>query len=220
LPLRDGYGVVIGSLHRYYPDPPEGYGDYYHANLDVLTPHGIYRCKIDVDGKDSAGVMWRVAELGQSDLNGVAKLPDGWHDLDSTRHSGALDYLRSPELNPGQSPSYVVVDPTLELVRRALGALHAPTWRRGSTEQALADIALLLEDQTRIFVFGEPFTRGRGVHNVHQNQGDPLDSEWSAENGIWQDGALVVRRKAGSLTAYLAKYPTQADRTDRHGHPA
>ncbi len=220
MPLRDGYGVVIGTLHRYYADPPEDYGEYYHANVEVLTPHGICRCKIDVDAKGGTGVMWRVVELGESDLAGVARLPDGWHSLDSTHHSGALDYLRSPLLNPELSPSYVVVDPPLELVRRTLRALHAPEWHRGTTAEALADLALLLEDQTRIFVFGEPFTHGHGVHNVHQNQGDPIDTEWSAENGVWQDGALVVRRKTGSLAAYLTKHPTQADRTDRHGHPA
>jgi Uncharacterized conserved protein (DUF2278) len=219
MPLRDGYGVVIGMLDRYYPDPPEDYGEYFHANVEVLTPHGIYRCKIDVDGRAGAGVVWRTVELGETDLNGVARLPDGWHNLDSTRHSGALDYLRSPILNPELSPSYVVVDPTIELVRRTLRSLKGPSWNRGTTAQALADLALLLENQTRIFVFGEPFTHGHGVHNVHQHQGDPPGTKWSAENGIWQDGVLVVRRTSGSFAAYLTKHPTQANRTDKHGRP-
>jgi uncharacterized protein YukJ len=73
---------------------------------------------------------------------------------------------------------------------------------------ALADLELLLSDQARLFVFGEPFERGRGVHNVHQNQGDPRSSVWSSENGIWQDGALVVRRRSGAFAAYLTKYGT------------
>jgi hypothetical protein len=220
MPLLDGYGVVIGALRRYYADPAEDYGDYYHANLDVVTPRGTYRCKLDVDGKTPHGLLWRVVELPGSSLSIVSGLSDGWHDLERRRGSGALDYIRSPELQPNGSPSYVVVDPTLELVRRVLGrAKAAAEWRRGTREEALADLTAILEGARRVYVYGEPFNRGRGVHNVHQNQGDPKESRWAYENGIWQDGAVVVERSDGTFAAYLTKYATQADRTDRHGHP-
>jgi hypothetical protein len=218
MPLLDGYGVLIGTLHHFTPDPVEGYGDYYHLNVDVLAPRGVYRCKVDLDAKTPAGLLWRVVELRASSLQSVRSLPDGWHDLERRRGSGALDYIRSQDLHPELSPSYAVIDPALEAIRRALRA--RPRWRRGTTQEVLADLTALLADSRRLFVFGEPFSRGRGVHNVHQNQGDPKGSKWAGENGIWQDGALIAERDSGALFAYLAKYATQADRTDKRGHPA
>jgi hypothetical protein len=32
MPLEDGYGVVIGTLHDYFRDPVNEFGQYYHAN--------------------------------------------------------------------------------------------------------------------------------------------------------------------------------------------
>jgi uncharacterized protein YukJ len=55
--------------------------------------------------------------------------------------------------------------------------------------------------------------------HIHQNQGDPLGSRWSAENGIWQDGATVVERDDGSYAAFCNKFRTQSDRTDDDGRP-
>ena len=85
--------------------------------------------------------------------------------------------------------------------------------------EALADLEPLLEVSQRIWVFGEPFQDGLGVHNIHQNQGDPLDSQWSAENGIWQDGATLVQRQDGSFALFCNKFVTQSVRTDENGKP-
>ncbi len=66
MPLNHGYGVIIGSLHSYYRDPVNDYGQYYHGNVEVQTPAARYKCTIDVDSKKLAnGVEWRVVEFGQ-----------------------------------------------------------------------------------------------------------------------------------------------------------
>ena len=49
MPLNHGYGVIIGSLHSYYRNPVNDYGQYYHGNVEVQTPAGRYKCAIDVD---------------------------------------------------------------------------------------------------------------------------------------------------------------------------
>ena len=78
MPLEDGYGVVIGTLHDYFRDPVNDFGQYYHANAIVQTPSGTYHCAIDVDSKGLPnGVEWRVVKLGKSDMRGVAALPHG-----------------------------------------------------------------------------------------------------------------------------------------------
>lgn len=208
MPLGSGYGVLVGTLHRYYRDPVEGYGDYYHANIDVLTPGGVYHCKLDVDEKSPGGVMWRVVEVSVPGLKEVASLPDGWHTLAPDPRSGALDYLRSPELDSEALPGQGLADSAPEAAGRGLGGRGHPRWSRGTTEDALADLERLLDDARRLFVFGEPFSHGRGVHNIHQNQGDPAGSIWWAENSVWQDGGLVVEREAGSFVAFLSRYAT------------
>lgn len=219
MPLDHGYGVVVGTLHQYYRDPVNNYGQYYHGNVDLLTPAGIYKCAIDVDSKMLPnGVEWRVVELGQSLLGGVAALPNGWSYLASTATSGALDYVRSPSLQPRLGCVFVVASPLLEWLRRVLEKNINP-WKSGTSIDALADLEPLLANPKRVYVFGEPFTTGLGVHNIHQNQGDPSGSQWWAENGIWQDGATLVERQDGTFAAFLNKFKTQAYRTDTQGHP-
>lgn len=217
--LDNGYGVVIGTLHSYYRDPVNNYGQYYHGNVKVQTPAGTYRCAIDVDSKLMPnGVEWRVVELGKSNLNGVRALPDGWHSLSSTPASGALDYIRSTEFRPRLGCFFVMFDPLLEALRNYLEANLNP-WKSGTSVDALADLEPLLQNPRRLYIFGEPFTTGLGVHNIHQNQGDPAGSRWWAENGIWQDGATLIQRQDDTVVAFLNKFKTQSYKTDDYGHP-
>lgn len=221
MPLDHGYGVVVGTLNRYYRDPVHNHGQCFHGNVEVRTPSGIYRCAIDVDSKSLPnGVEWRVVELGTSNLKGVATLPDGWHPLLSNSTSGALDYVPSSELHPRVGCVFVRYHSLLELLRRVLQAWMDPPWKQGTSIDALADLEPLLTNPKRLFIFGEPFTTGLGVHNVHQNQGDPAGSRWWAENGIWQDGATLVQRQDDSIAAFLNKFKTQSYTTDNNGHPA
>jgi uncharacterized protein YukJ len=73
-------------------------------------------------------------------------------------------------------------------------------------------------------VFGEPFTQGLGMHNIHQNQGDPAGSQWWDENGTWQDGAVAVAGPEpgpdATRAVFVSRFSTQASVTDDAGHPA
>jgi hypothetical protein len=140
------------------------FGQYYHANAIVRTPAGTYHCAIDVDSMGLPnGVEWRVVELGESDLHGVAALPHGWHFLPSEAESGALDYVRSPELRPEPGYFFELSDTVLESLRRLPQAAIYPPWKQGTSRDALADLEPLLEDPKALYVFGEPFTNGLGV---------------------------------------------------------
>jgi uncharacterized protein YukJ len=57
------------------------------------------------------------------------------------------------------------------------------------------------------------------VHDVHQNQGDPVGSTFAASNGIWQDGVVAVRQPDGSLFVWQVRFESQATATDASGHP-
>lgn len=218
MPLTDGYGVVLGVRHRYYRDPVNDYGQYFHGNLEVTTPDGHYKCAIDVDSKFLPnGVQWKVVELRPAMLKGLDALPDGWHPLASTPLSGAVDYIRNPDLRPRLPGCLAGSSGGRSRSHRGLG--RAQPWKSGVSTDALADLEPLIASSRRLFVFGEPFRQGLGVHNVHQNQGDPIGSAWSAENGTWQDGATLVQRMDGSYAVFCNKFTAQSDTTDDHGKP-
>ena len=221
MPLKHGYGVVVGALDHYQRDPINNFGQYYHENLFVRTPAGMYHCAIDVDTKmTNDGIEWRVIPLSEPEMKGVAALADGWHALPSIDSSGALDYVRTAAFHhPGCSILFFRFDPLLELLRRWFNIWVNPPWRAGTSVQALNVLEPLLNNSKRIFVFGEPFTSGLGVHNIHQNQGDPAGSQWWQENGIWQDGGTIIQRQDNSYVAFINKFKTQSYRTDNQGHP-
>jgi uncharacterized protein YukJ len=90
----------------------------------------------------------------------------------------------------------------------------------------------LIEGGDRFYIFGEPLGstgsshhgsshRGsaHGVHNIHQNQGNEIGGGNGEENGIWQDGAVVVQKADGRLVGCLNRFTGQADSTDDSGSP-
>jgi hypothetical protein len=216
--LSDGYGLVIGQKSNYYRDPPDNYGRYYHGNLLVRTPVGDYHCAIDVDPKFMPdGVQWRIVHIRPADFAAIKALSDGWHSLPSTSSSGALDYIRSSVLHPPllfwnvRYDSYLAR--FLEFIR------WNPPWKSGTGIQALTDLETVITQGVRFYVFGEPFNTGLGVHNIHQNQGDPVGGGHDAENAIWQDGGTIVETARGEFVGFLNKFKTQSFKTDDLGHP-
>lgn len=218
MPLSNGYGLVIGTKHDYFRDPPDNFGRYYHGNLVIHAPLGNYKCAIDVDPKNMPdGIQWRKVKIRPSDFATIRSLPDGWHPLPSTPTSGALDYPRSAALHP---PILIRTVVYASFLSRLLAWLRwNPPWNSGTGIQALTDLETILGLGSRFYVFGEPFTSGLGVHNIHQNQGDPVGSGHDVENAIWQDGATIVETNAGEVWGFLNKFKTQSFKTDPLGHP-
>jgi len=216
--LSDGYGVLIGTKKDYYRDPPDDYGRYYHGNLIIHAPAGDYHCAIDVDPKFMPdGIQWRVVNIRPSDFSNLKALPNGWHALTSNATSGALDYIRSPVLHP---PVLIWTVRYNSCFAWFLNFIRwNPPWKSGTGIQALTDLEALIAQGTRFYIFGEPFTSGLGVHNVHQNQGDPVGGGHDAENAIWQDGGTIIETSQGKLIGFLNKFKTQAFKTDDLGHP-
>lgn len=186
MPLFDGYGVLVGTLFSFTCDAGNARGRYFHCTLRIRTPKGLYRCPVDLDSKEQKnGIEWKIVELGEASGHPLAALGDGWHPLDPTPESGALDYCCSPELSASDG------------------------WRQGSGRSAFRELEVLLRQGWRFFIFGEHFRIGRGVHNIHQNQGDPVTSRWAAENGPWQDGGVMVERRDGTMAAFLCRFRSQ-----------
>ncbi len=208
MPLDDGYGVLVGTLHNYYCDRAYSEMEYYHCNIKLRAGARVFRCAVDLDSKREAdGMHWRVVELDPDAFKPVLQFREGWHPLESEPGSGALDYYRSPELQPTAE----CMDASRNTRKHGVIEQKAfdATWKYGTGTAAFRDLEPLLVYTRKLFIFGEPFRRGHGVHNIHQNQGDPPESRWYQENGIWQDGAVVVQRRNKTLAAFLCKFKTQ-----------
>ena len=206
--LGNGYGVLIGTKSGYERDVP---GRFVHSHLFITTDTTQYDCAIDVDDNGQPdGHQWSIIkDLDPQSFGSVLESDDGWYPLPSTPDSGALDYLRSP-------------------------AFAGLQWVSGGTEDASDALESVIEDGDRFYIFGEPFAnsphhssrhrsahRGsaHGVHNIHQNQGNEIGGGHDEENGIWQDGAVIVQKSDGSLVAFLNRFTGQADSTDDSGSP-
>lgn len=216
--LNDGYGLLVGTKFNYYRDPPDNFGRYYHGNLIVHAPAGNYHCAIDVDPKSMPdGIQWRVVKIRSNDFAAVKAMPDGWHSLASNPNSGALDYIRSHVLHPPIMIWNVRYDSCLS---RFLNFIRwNPPWNSGTGIQALIDLEAVIAQGVRFYMFGEPFNTGLGVHNIHQNQGDPVGGGHDAENAIWQDGGTIIETAQGEYLGFLNKFKTQAFKTDNLGRP-
>jgi hypothetical protein len=215
--LKNGYGVVIGTKSNYYRDPPDNFGRYYHGNLVVHTPNGNYHCAIDVDPKAMLdGIQWRIVNIREN-FASIKALPDGWHPLTSDASSGALDYIRSSVLHPPILIWNIRYDSWLS---QFLSFIRwNPPWKSGTGIQALTDLETIISQGVRFYLFGEPFPKGLGVHNIHQNQGDPIGGGHDTENAIWQDGGTIIETSQGEYLGFLNKFKTQAFKTDDEGRP-
>lgn len=243
MPLDHGYGVAIGTFASFAREDPSSFGTWYHGKLHINTPAGEYEAALDVDTPSGIGVSYRVVDdLTTQDIRVLAALSNGFTSLASTAASGALDYVRSPILRDGwvvrqlrwrigglrarrhdQAWGPTPLDLALDRLRRWLRWMWRWRWRSfpwvsSDGDNALDVLEALLPTAARIYIFGEPFTTGLGVHNVHLNQGDPPGPH-QAENGIWQDGAVLVERADGSVAIWQVKFNTQSLHTGDDGLP-
>lgn len=218
----DSYGVLVGDFVGTHRDTPDNQGKWFHVHVMCKAGANTYDCAVDVDSKKSeVGVEWRVVPLEARDVAQVLALGDGYHPLASTSSSGAIDYQRSEMLRVRSGCVFALMpSPLVQLLSTLLeGLLNA--WTQGSHADASVALEGVLAGAKRCIVWGEPYDDGgHGMHNVHQNQGDPAGSQWWDENAIWQDGGTVVEKADGSWVAFISKFTSQARRTDDQGHPA
>ena len=209
--MLPAYGVLIGPFDH----SGEHQGQWLHALLYINANRQMYECAVDVNEPNGAFQYQVFNKLDASLFQTIASMPDGYHTLARNDSSGAMDYARSP------------------IFQKPLGCLGAflavLNWLLQSNQQVWTDVtgdeagqALIdmAQNSTRLFVFGAPYTTGFGMHDVHCNQGDPVNSQFHALDGIWQDGCVFALKTDGTLSAYLGKFASQTLNTDNNGFPA
>lgn len=229
----DHYGMLAGTLTGHSRDDEQNPGRWYHVHLQIAADDRTYEAAVDVDSHQSTtGVQWKSLRVADGKIGPLPALGEGFVELAPTSTSGALDCIRHPALR------MVGITRLLLWIFRFHGAFPASRngvwipylrpWRSGDFRQATTALEAILTIGAEVMVWGEPYPDGspdsaavQGLHNVHQNQGDPPGNpKWWAEAGIWQDGGVAVRSATGDWRVFISKFTTQSFSTDAAGHPA
>lgn len=199
MPLRNGYGVVIGTVDNHFIESPDSEGRWPHYHIMVNTPAGIYKCVVNLKSRTKTKIEYKeIKNLTEIHFTNILSKPDGFHRLEPNSESGALDFIRHP------------------------GIENTGIWKRENGTNVIQVMQSFLKEVKRVYIFGEPYDRGElGIHNVHMNQGDKIGSVFAIENGIWQDGGVMFEyehpnQQHGLL---LTKFEGQRLNTDDFGRP-
>jgi uncharacterized protein YukJ len=194
----------------------------YHAETskdDSKSPHlslffdetpsardGKFRAAINIKStsKDSRLVYWinRRFEI-QHIVESLTGLKPGFHALPSNQRQG-LDYIRGNILDIKQG----------RLVEHDL-----PGEDNDIIDYISPIIDNAIKNKAKIFLYGEPFKDGGGIHDVHMNQGNSED-KFKKYNGVYQDGGVIFSFPDGHWEAIFLAFAGQKVHTDDNtGHP-
>ena len=203
------YGVVVGQYVSYTTNQ----GQWMHVDLNINAANVQYQAAVDVNEPNG---LFQYQVFNNLDLGlfaPISGLADGWHHLNSDPTSGAMDYARSPIL---QRPLGCLA--VFWAILNSIFGTSYQTWTDVTGNEAGNALVAMVTGSTKVFAFGAPYTTGKGVHDVHCNQGDP-PGPFQHLDGIWQDGCVFAIKADGTLSAYLGKFSTQSLNTDNNGLP-
>jgi hypothetical protein len=208
------YGVVIGT----YDHAGTHQGQWLHEMIYLRAAGQLYECAVDVNEPNGIFQYQLLGGLDPGMFQPISSLPDGYHRLARNSSSGAIDYLRSPLIQQPEGCLAVFFG----FISAIFGSKAASVWQDVTGNEAGNALAGLVTGSVRVYAFGEPYGDPNplpGMHNVHMNQGDPINSSHHGDDGIWQDGCVIVETADHKLTAYLGKFATQSLNTDNNGWP-
>lgn len=178
----ESYGVWRAKPVRYTYEDRHG---------DPVSPHlslyftdeeaGDGRAAINIKSgnrQESRLAFWTLSHFAHAITEKLAALNDGFQLLAGTSEQGhgglALDFIRGNLFRRGdgrilphdvEGPDNDILDQLKPILDRAISA-----------------------DAT-VYIYGSQFSNGKGIHNVHMNQGN--SQRWARDNGVFQDGALI-----------------------------
>lgn len=196
-----------------------GTGQSPHYQVHIVADNADYRIAVNVQSADGSEVAYLVrSRFVHPITDQLAALPEGLHPQPPKPGSMALDFIRGNLMQPQEmvplplsvpGPDNDLNEKLDQFVQRALSNESAMVYAFGETwgPEPKADN-----------YFG--FRPGRGIHDIHMNQGNPI-GRFSGDNGPWQDGGLVFEFPEQNLwTAVFLKFQTQAWHTDdKTGNP-
>ncbi|HPH03204.1 MAG TPA: DUF2278 family protein [Spirochaetota bacterium] len=226
------YGVWIGQVTSHCIEGQAGEGKWPHYMIKAHDGNVEFSCAINFYSRNETIPYKDVTFSTMDPDNGIFSLPNGWKTLKPkgtapNPSSGSLDFIRHPGILKLINGHPWKTDPLIDSSKT-----NSPFMRN------------LLKDSVRIYVFGEKFHyNGNGVHDIHQNQGNPATSpEFGPLNGTWQDGGIIVEYppivtvktftviiggiertiripvSTPQRRLFMTRFRVQSDFTDNNGH--
>ncbi len=164
---------VSPHIHLIYDD---GNRDNLSAAINVKSKAAI-----------SELALYKIENFSHPILDELNGFGPGFHVLDRQPGGAALDYIRGNLLNLGDG---ILLPHDIPGMENDLLDLVMPVLERAVAKRS------------KIYLFGEPFSGGGGIHNVHMNQGSA--GQFAGSNGVWQDGGLIIQD--ADLNRHVAIY--------------
>ena len=225
------YSVLKG--HPTQGKVVSGASAHYQITLDAGDTAGKpFTVAVNIESVNGSEVLYAIKQgFTPPDPAALDALNSGIHSVPSTPGGLALDFVR--ELIAGR-PMVTRAEMTLLPIATPGEQL---AWKRHPERvaaspvgpEALQNAVVALLNQTvadpgsLLYAFGSAFEDGGvvdGIHDIHMNQGNPLNNH-ASENGIWQDGAVFVQLPGqGAWTALFIAFQTESWTTDSSGNPA
>lgn len=206
------YGVLKGTIRQ----RKEAASDHDHYQLLVEARGDLFRVAINVQSKEAPSEVefFSTTNFLHPITEKLLSLPEGFV-RPAVGSPVRLDYLR------------------LELFDRSQ-LLPLPVLKEGDTNDLNDFLNALIVDaigkKSDVYAFGDGwgpqskedpvfhFSPGRGVHDIHMNQGN--SENYTQDDGVFQDGGLILHDKnANTWAAVFIKFQSQSWKTDnRNGH--
>jgi uncharacterized protein YukJ len=208
------YGVLKGTVLGHRRDADDD-----HYQILVQAGKALHRVAINVKSSapnaPSTVLFASTTALPDAFKQGLVALSPGYRKLTSKPGGLALDYVRSGIVKP-----------------KAMKPL--PPDRPGADNDLkdtleAAVIRAMKEAGAQLYAFGVKwgpetkvpdqyfkFTPGNGIHDIHMNQGN--SGKYVKDNGIYQDGALVIQYPGGTWRAFFVAFQSQSFDTDSKGN--
>lgn len=185
-----------------------------HYQVLVSENGTLHRIAINVRSQDGSEVQFLVRSSFEHPITDqLADLEEGLHPTESRPGGVALDFIRANLMQPW------------ELKPLPLSAA-GPDNDLNEKIDAYVQRAMSDED-SMIYAFGETwgpennkadkyfgFKPGRGIHDIHFNQGNP-PGRFADQNGPWQDGGLIFQFPTEKQwVAVFLKFQSQAWHSD------
>src|SRR5262245_10722228 len=211
------YGVVVGrAVDRRLATTSNP-----HYQVHLVDEQLDWRIAINVRSKTAPSeVAFLVVDhFAHPVVDRLTGLAPGFHHLERTPQGGGLDFIR------GNLFDWRDMRPL---------PMDAPGEDNDLNERINHYAQRALADETAVFyAFGERwgpenlkdkifgFKPNQGVHDIHQNQGNPLGGSFAGDNGVWQDGGILLHFPGQQQwVGVFLKFQSQSIHTDdRTGQP-
>jgi uncharacterized protein YukJ len=208
------YGVLKGPVVEF---GREDNGRSPHFQIVVEAGNNRFRVPANVQSTDSSTVLFSIVEplINHRLIAELPQLAEGF-TASGTAGTTFLDYLREPMFD-------------ITTMRTLPPAVPGPD--NDLQDFITHKVEIAKRDNRLVFAFGVRFPGGNpvpadnqfhsngGVHDIHMNQGNPAGGQFAGDNGIHQDGGLIVETGLNSFAGIFLAFQTQLIPTDDRGMP-